>query len=253
MSLSLFTFAINLISWLHHNSNHLLATLVLIGFILIQWWRDVIREARTGSHTRDVVRGFLIGFMLFLLSEIMLFFSFFWAFFHSSLSPNIEFGSIWPPVGITPVNCWSIPLLGSTVLLSSGFVFTLSHHALIAGNKSLTLFTLFLTIILGLFFILLQSMEYYYGEFTIADGVFGSVFYLTTGLHALHVMAGVIYITTAFIRNIFDQLTLTNHNNFEFAGAYWHLVDIVWLIVFLVFYWWGSPHIWFYYSFLLIF
>jgi cytochrome c oxidase subunit 3 len=54
----------------------------------------------------------------------MLFVSFFWAFFHSSLSPTIELAGTWPPVGIDAVNPWGIPLLGSCVLLASGFVLT---------------------------------------------------------------------------------------------------------------------------------
>jgi cytochrome c oxidase subunit 3 len=66
----------------------------------------------------------------------MLFVSFFWAYFHSSLAPSIELSLLWPPLGINEINPWGIPLLGSIVLLSSGFVVTLSHHALLLGHKS---------------------------------------------------------------------------------------------------------------------
>lgn len=89
---------------------------MIIVLIAIQWWRDVIREAQGGFHTSLVQRGLLIGFLLFLLSEIMLFVSFFWAFFNSSLAPAVELGATWPPVGIHAVNPWGIPLLGSCVL-----------------------------------------------------------------------------------------------------------------------------------------
>ena len=101
---------------------------MLIVFAVIYWWRDVIREAKGGDHTSRVQRGILIGFLLFLLSEIMLFVSLFWALFHSSLAPNVEL-AIWPPVGINAVDTWAIPLLGSSVLLASGFILTLGHHA----------------------------------------------------------------------------------------------------------------------------
>ena len=67
----------------------------LIFIIVFLWWRDVIREAKGGYHTTVVQRGILIGFLLFLLSEVMLFVSFFWAFFHSSLSPNVELAALW--------------------------------------------------------------------------------------------------------------------------------------------------------------
>lgn len=239
-SVALFNFAINLISWLNHITIYNNAIFIVIALILFQWFRDIIRESLSGYHTHMVQNGLLIGFMLFLLSEVMLFFSFFWAFFHSSLAVNIELGSIWPPIGIISINCWNLPLLGSLILLSSGFIFTLAHHALILGNKSLTIINLLITVILGGLFINLQYMEYYYSTFTISDSVYGSVFYLTTGLHALHVIAGVIFITVSLIRIYFDNMTISHHLNFEYAGAYWHLVDIVWLIVFMIYYWWGG-------------
>jgi len=84
MSIAALSFAINLVSWLGHYSFNLLPPLVVIILIAFQWWRDVIREAKGGFHTTLVQRGILLGFLLFLLSEIMLFVSFFWAFFHSS-------------------------------------------------------------------------------------------------------------------------------------------------------------------------
>jgi cytochrome c oxidase subunit 3 len=130
----------------------------------------------------------------------MLFFSFFWAFFHSSLAPAVDIGSVWPPKGINAVNPWAIPLLGSCVLLASGFVLTLSHHAMILGNKDLALISMGITVLLGGFFIFLQANEYYMGEFTIADSVFGTVFYMVTGLHALHVFCGVSFLIVSLIR-----------------------------------------------------
>jgi cytochrome c oxidase subunit 3 len=107
----------------------------------------------------------------------MLFVSFFWAFFHSSLSPNVELAALWPH-GINRLDPWAIPLLGSCVLLASGFILTLGHHALILGNKSLTLLCLLFTVLLGSVFLFLQYNEYSNGEFTIADSVFGVVAYV---------------------------------------------------------------------------
>jgi cytochrome c oxidase subunit 3 len=170
----------------------------------------------------------------------MLFVSFFWSFFHSSLSPAVELGATWPPVGINAVNPWGIPLLGSCVLLASGFILTLGHHATILGNKDLVLVSLFFTVLLGAFFLFLQYNEYYYGEFTLADSVFGSVFYMTTGLHALHVIVGVLFLFVCLVRTYFDSFTTEHHLGLEFAIYYWHLVDVVWLLVFLVYYYWGA-------------
>lgn len=221
-------------------NENILVNIVLLLLIVFQWFRDIIREGKKGDHTIYVQKGLTLGYILFLVSEIMLFVSFFWAYFHSSLAPTIELGIIWPPLGIKEVNPWGIPLLGSIVLLSSGFVVTLSHHALLLGNKSLSLVHLFLTIVLGIVFLYLQYTEYHYGEFTIADSVYGSVFYMTTGLHALHVIIGTLFLIVQFVRLLNDHFTIEHHLGYEFAIFYWHLVDIVWLFVFLSYYWWGS-------------
>nr|QCQ69096.1 cytochrome c oxidase subunit 3 [Powellomyces hirtus] len=240
MSMALLTAALGLVSWLGHYSTNLGPALFVIILIALQWWRDVIREAKGGYHTTIVQRGLLIGFILFLMSEIMLFMSFFWAFFHSSLAPAVELGSTWPPVGIQAVDPWGIPLLGSCILLASGFVLTLGHHAFFLGNKDLVLVSMFFTVILGGLFLLLQFNEYYYSTFTLSDSVFGSVFYCTTGLHALHVIIGVLFLAVCLVRIYFDSFTTEHALGLDFAIWYWHLVDIIWLIVFLVFYYWGG-------------
>jgi len=240
LSISMLSFAFTVVKWLNHLNPIVFVQITLILLIAFQWWRDVIREAKAGYHTHKVQKGILIGFLLFLISEIMLFSSFFWAFFHSSLAPNIELGVQWPPLGINAVNTWAIPLLGSTVLVASGFILTIAHHALINGNKTLSLWMTGITVIFGLGFIFLQYNEYLFGEVTISDSVYGSVFYMTTGLHAFHVIAGVLFLFVSFIRIFFDHFTTEHHIGYEFAIYYWHLVDVVWLLVFVIFYWWGS-------------
>lgn len=195
------------------------ATLLLILFV---WFRDILRESKQGFHTVVVQKGIVLGFILFLITEIMLFFSFFWSYFHSSLSPAISLGLIWPPVGIEAVQFTSLPLLGSLLLLGSGFFVTLSHHAFLASNKTLCLTHGLVTIILGSAFVLLQFTEYNYSVFTISDSIFGSVFFMTTGLHGIHVILGVAFLAISFIRIMLDHLTLEHHLGFEFAIFYFH-------------------------------
>src|SRR3954466_13125856 len=101
--------------------NWRLSIYLSINLVSLSWWRDIIREAIGGFHTLAVQRGLTIGFYLFLLSEIMLFASMFWAFLHSSLSPSVEL-AMWPPVAISAINPLTIPLLGSVILLASGFI-----------------------------------------------------------------------------------------------------------------------------------
>jgi len=241
MSLALLGFAVTVVSWLTGFSIGYLgfSPILLIALISVLWWRDVIREAAGGYHTTTVQRGLLIGFLLFLLSEIMLFFSFFWAFFNSSLSPGVEIGAVWPPVGIHAIDPWSLPLLGTCVLLASGFTVTAAHHAIVGGNKYSAIISLAFTVILGALFVFLQANEYYYSGFTIADSVFGSAFYMTTGLHGLHVIAGTIFLTVGLVRLFRDSFTSEHHLGVEFSIYYWHLVDVVWLFVFLFYYCWG--------------
>ena len=102
-------------------------------------------------------------------------------------------GATWPAPGIVFIDAWSLPLVGTCVLLASGFVLTHSHHALLMGNKYSSITSLILTILLGFVFIYIQYTEYMYAPFTIADSVLGSVFFMTTGLHGLHVIIGVLF------------------------------------------------------------
>lgn len=125
-SLSTLVFTVSAVCWFHNYNNGdimMLTGLALIITSMVIWWRDVIREATfEGQHTLEVQRGLKEGMILFIVSEGMLFFAFFWAYFHSSLAPSVELGAIWPPTGITVLNPWHVPLLNTAILLCSGIV-----------------------------------------------------------------------------------------------------------------------------------
>jgi len=130
--------------------------LLLVILLMTIWWRDVIRESTfEGHHTLIVQKGLRYGMLLFIISEIMFFFAFFWAFFHSSLAPTIEIGSVWPPEGIYPFNPKEIPLLNTIILLTSGATVTWAHHSILLGKKFEAVYGLKSTILLVILFIAL--------------------------------------------------------------------------------------------------
>lgn len=218
-----------------------LFSFAVILVVMIVWWRDVIREASyQGHHTLVVQRGLRWGMLLFILSEVCFFFAFFWAFFHSSLSPAVNLGAVWPPVGIEALDPLSVPLLNTAVLLSSGATVTWSHHAIVNGDRKNTIIGLILTIVLGIFFTFLQGMEYLEATFTIADSVYGSTFFVATGFHGLHVLIGTTFLIVCFFRILSHHFTKHHHNGYEAAIWYWHFVDVVWIFLYCFIYYWGS-------------
>nr|ARX96606.1 cytochrome c oxidase subunit 3 [Xylocopa appendiculata] len=219
-------------------------TLLLMNFLIMilsmfQWWRDIIRESTfQGFHTLTVTKFLKFSMILFIISELFFFISFFWTFFHSSISPTIEIGLTWPPMMINSFNPYDIPLLNSVILVSSGFTITWSHHSLLNKNymnfnKSLTY-----TLMLGVYFITLQYMEYYESQFCMNDSIFGSVFFMMTGFHGLHVIIGILMISTMFLRFKMNHFSNIHHFHFEASLWYWHFVDVVWLFLYLFVYWW---------------
>lgn len=218
--------------------------LFLVILVFFFWWRDVIRESTyEGAHTWIVQKGLRFSVVLFIISEVMFFFAFFWAFFHASLAPCIELGSIWPPSGIVTFNAFDIPLLNTCILLLSGLTITYTHHYMIHSikkDKDIIIEGFILTIILAVLFTLFQVVEYLDAPFSIWDGAYGSTFFLATGFHGFHVIIGTTFIFVCFIRFLRGHFTSTHHLGFEAAAWYWHFVDVVWLFLFVSIYWWGS-------------
>lgn len=241
-SLGAFTLAIGLARWFHgYGMSCFLIAITLIIISIYQWWRDVVREGTyMGHHTSPVAVGLRWGIILFITSEVIFFFAFFWAFFHSSLSPTPEIGCSWPPTGINPLNPFSVPLLNTAVLLASGVTVTWAHHRLIEGKRTDTIQALTVTVILGAYFTILQAGEYIAAPFTIADRVYGTTFFVATGFHGLHVLIGSRFLLICLLRTTLHHFSSGHHFGFEAAAWYWHFVDVVWICLYLCIYWWGS-------------
>lgn len=228
--------------WFHYHSKTLILLSLITNILTIyQWWRDVVREGTyQGHHTTIVQKGLRYGILLFIISEVFFFSGFFWAFYHSSLAPTPELGGFWPPAGVIPLDPLEVPLLNTSVLLASGVSITWSHHSLIEGNRKHIIQALIITIILGIYFTLLQASEYFETSFSISDGVYGSTFFVATGFHGLHVIIGSTFLVVCLLRQLLYHFTSNHHFGFEAAAWYWHFVDVVWLFLYVSIYWWGS-------------
>lgn len=231
-----------IIKWFHQYDTSLFFLGNVITILTVyQWWRDVSREGTyQGLHTYAVTIGLRWGIILFILSEVLFFVRFFWAFFHRRLSPAIELGASWPPAGIISFNPFQIPLLNTAILLASGVTVTWAHHSLIENNHSQTTQGLFFTVLLGVYFTILQAYEYIEAPFTIADSVYGSTFYMATGFHGVHVLIGTTFLLVCLLRHLNNHFSKSHHFGFEAAAWYWHFVDVVWLFLYITIYWWGG-------------
>jgi cytochrome c oxidase subunit 3 len=221
-SISAFSSTVGGVMYFHgYNGGGTLCSLGITGIIYVMyvWWRDIIREGTyEGHHTRVVQLGLRYGMMLFIVSEVMFFVAFFWAFFHSSLAPTVEIGAMWPPKGIQVLNPWEVPFLNTLILLSSGASVTWAHHAILAGEKAEASLALIVTVILAALFTGFQVLEYTEAGFSISDGIYGSTFFLATGFHGFHVFIGTCFLTICYFRLQKFHFTKFHHFGFEAAA-----------------------------------
>jgi cytochrome c oxidase subunit 3 len=178
--------------------------------------------------------------ILFIVSEIMFFFSFFWTFFHSSLSPDVKIGCVWPPLELVCLKTFRVPALNTAILLTSGAAVTWAHYGLIKNDRSQVTMAFGFTLFLAILFTAFQVMEYLTSKYYMTDGVYGSIFFMITGFHGFHVIIGSIFLAVCFVRFLSYHFTPKHHLGFQAAAWYWHFVDVVWILLFLCVYMWGN-------------
>ncbi len=216
----------------------MLAGVAALLYVMFRWWADVIREAEDGHSHNPIVRiGLRYGMALFIVSEVMFFFGFFWAFFGASLFPA---GGVWPPQGVEVLEPFDWPLLNTFILLASGATLTWAHHGLIEDDRRDLVQGLAATITLGITFTAIQAYEYSHAAFGFTEGIYPTTFYMATGFHGFHVIIGTIFLTVCLVRAVKGHFKPDHHVGFEAAAWYWHFVDVVWLFLFFSIYWWGS-------------
>lgn len=349
---------------------------VLIAAIVLSWVLEAACEENRGAHTLEVQQSFRIAIVLFILSEFMLFVSFFWAFFHSCLNTSALTNGCFVPQGVVPFFWFRIPMLNTLILLSSGVSLTLAHgllngadrsyraqvwlqvicgsiffvqgvasnlaaaaaRSILTQNASGNIFeawnkqspswqdnsdntgavyalrysqdhriinatgyalkraygndfyltpthvypTLWVTdtVLRGFVFLFFQAFEYITSLFTVADSVYGGIFFSLTGLHGFHVFVGIMFLLAFVVFQFGGDVVLHARRNtdpngnilaygstvspltrssygfnwwghriaFDGAAWYWHFVDVVWLFVFIVVYWYGFPVNYFVYA-----
>nr|DBA43889.1 TPA_asm: COX3 [Bombus personatus] len=238
VSINLMNLLMSIILWIYLNT-FMILTLNFLNMLLsmLMWFRDIVRESTfQGMHTLYITMMLKFSMIMFIISELFFFISFFWTFFHNSISPSIEINFMWPPKMIKFFNPFEIPLLNSIILIMSGFTVTLSHYNLLNNKMNSSLMNLFMTIMLGIYFNIMQIFEYYNSFFCINDSIFGSIFFLSTGFHGMHVLMGTLMLIYSLIRMLNNHFSSTHHINFEFSIWYWHFVDVIWLFIYMFYY-----------------
>jgi len=132
-----------------------------------------------------------------------------------------------------------IPFLNTIILVSSGISVTWCHHTIEEGSYKYSILSLFFTVLLGSIFTIFQLIEYYTASFTFSCSSYSSIYFLGTGFHGFHVIIGSVLLIIR-LKRFFNFFISPNHRaGFECAVWYWHFVDIVWFLLYLIFYWWG--------------
>jgi cytochrome c oxidase subunit 3 len=238
--------------------------MVLAGFcvllvMMFGWFGKVIGESEGRQYNKKVDTSFRWSMSWFIFSEVMFFAAFFGALFYIRNLSVPDLGSLnskliwpgytsgWPTVGpyfkelFTPMEAMGIPLLNTIILLSSGFTLTVAHHALKADHRGRLKLWLFATIVLGFCFLGFQAYEYLHAysalNLKLSTGVYGSTFFMLTGFHGAHVTIGAIMLSVMLARILRGHFTPDHHFAFEAASWYWHFVDVVWLLLFVLVYW----------------
>ena len=245
--------------------------LLLVLYTMAGWWRDVVRESVVrGDHTPVVKLGLRYGMILFIASEVMFFFAWFWAFFNSAIIPPRRFD--WKMAArkvLLRLIAWHLPLLNTVILLTSGTTVTWAHHCILNNDRKGAIQGLLITVALGLSFTCVQAYEYSHATFTF--GLNGAKLMpfmdpahksLTVGdrqsqcdlwyagfLHGdrisrrpRHYRYDVSY--RMFVpcnRSASSRLIVIS--GLEAAAWYWHFVDVVWLFLFACIYVWGASAI----------
>lgn len=250
-----------------------LGGLVLLLFMIVRWFTDLIGEGERNLHTLQVDAALRVAMGLFLFAEAMLFAALIAALFYfrvwtvdwlSSgetlkwLWPGYAGG--WPSAGpgkhmpemiaaganagkgqFSPIYTFGLPLASTFVLLASGVSLFWAQRGLIAENRATLIVGLFLAIALGIAFIAFRAYEYVYAITMMGlgpgTGVYGASYFMLTGLHSVHVVIGVTLLLIALVRSLRGHYGAERHFGFEAVVWFWYLACGGWFGLFVYVYW----------------
>ncbi len=232
--------------------------LAILCYMLFGWFGTVIRESEGGLYNKQVDGSFRWSMGWFIFSEVMFFAAFFGALFYMRVISvpgldNLDHKLLWPeftanwPVagpgikeGFETIPAFGLPALNTLLLLCSGVTITLAHWALLANNRPALMRWMIATIAFGTVFLFVQGYEYVHAwrdlNLQLDMGAYGATFFMLTGFHGFHVTIGTIMLIVITVRCAKGHFTPENHFGFEGVAWYWHFVDVVWLLLFVVVY-----------------
>ena len=235
--------------------------------VLYQWFGDAIHESESGNYGDNIDASFRWSMSWFIFSEVMFFGAFFGALWWARIQsvPALgdadnfafiwpDFKAIWPSMaeGVTASPAQTIepfvtmsalwlPTINTALLLTSGVTITIAHHALREDDRSKTILFMWLTVLLGATFLVLQGYEYYHAyvelNLKLTSGIFGSTFFMLTVFHGFHVFLGTLMLFIITLRLQKGHFSAARHFGFEGVAWYWHFVDVVWLGLYVLVYW----------------
>jgi cytochrome c oxidase subunit 3 len=174
----------------------------------------------------------MFGFVIFLLSESVIFFSFFAGYIVYKTT-----ALDWLPTGVTGLEIRE-PAINTVVLVSSSFVIYIAEKFLHKNNLwGFRAFWL-MTIAMGSYFLYGQAVEWSGLPFGFGDGLFGGTFYLLTGFHGLHVLTGVLLQLIMLGRSFLPNNYAKGEFGVQSTSLFWHFVDVIWIILFILIYVW---------------
>ncbi|MBW4473764.1 MAG: heme-copper oxidase subunit III [Stenomitos rutilans HA7619-LM2] len=175
----------------------------------------------------------MFGFIVFLLSESMVFLGFFGGYIALKLTT-----ADWLPPGVNGLDIFK-PAINTAVLVSSSFVIYFGELALERNKLNVFRFFLLATAAMGTYFLVGQAIEWNGLSFGLTTGLFGGTFYLLTGFHGLHVFVGILLQLGVLIRSFTPKhATPENHYGFAATSLFWHFVDVIWIVLFSLIYLW---------------